>query len=372
MLKRFIIAIIALVIVVGGIVGFNLFRDNMIAQFFANRQPAAVPVTVSDVVPGPWTPGIEAIGTASAFQGADLSTEASGVVREILFKANDQITSGQLLVQIDDLQERADLESAKATLNLAQVTLKRSRSLQQRGVSSVSSLDSAEAEEVSAQAQVAKLDAVLRTKQLHAPFDGTIGIAAIEVGQYVTPGTVFATLQDRSQMRVDFNLTEQDVIKVRQGYTVTATSEQSGASITGEVTGINPKIDPNSRLVMVRAVLPDAGDQLTPGQFLRVRVNLPAEPDIIALPQTVVVTSLYGDSVYVARQETPEGAKEPVTVAKQVFVKLGRRFNDQIEITDGLKVGDQVINAGQNRLNSGAVVKIVDDVAQAAQPRTAN
>lgn len=110
MLKRFIIAIVALAIVAGGIVGFNLFRDKMIAQFFANRQPAPVPVTVSQVKPMQWTPGIDAIGTASAHRGADLSTEASGVVREILFKANDQVTKGQLLVQIDDRQERADLE----------------------------------------------------------------------------------------------------------------------------------------------------------------------------------------------------------------------------------------------------------------------
>lgn len=366
MIKRFLIAILLLVLVGGGIVGFNLFRDKMIAQFFADMKPAPIPVTVTEVVPGPWTPGISAIGTANARQGADLSTEASGVVREIHFNPNDAVTQGQLLVQIDDRQERADLESAKATQALARVTLNRVQNLSERGVSATSALDNARAEEVSAQAAVAKLEAVLQTKQLLAPFPGTIGIPRIEVGQFVGAGTVFATLQDRSQMRVDFALTEQQAAQVQQGFTVTASAEDGGASHPGTITGIDPKIDPNSRLVTFRAMLEADGGALTPGQFLRVRVNLPVEEGVIALPQTAVLSSLYGDSVYIVREETPEGADAPQAVSAQVFVKLGRRFGDTIEITEGVAAGDKVVNAGQNRLSPGAVVRIVTDAPATA------
>lgn len=366
MVKRFIIAILALALIGGGIVGFNLFRSKMIAQFLATMNSAPLPVTVTEVVPGVWTPGIEAIGTANAAQGSDLSTEASGIVREIKFEANDTVEKGQLLVQIDDRQERADLDAARASADLAQITLRRARNLQQRGVQATSTLDSAEAEAVSAQSTVAKLEAVLSMKQLNAPFGGTIGIPRVVVGQFVSAGTVYATLQDRSRMRVDFSLSEQQAALVKGGMAVTVTSEEGGAQVAGSVTGIDPKIDPNSRLVNLRAILPDAGDHLTPGQFLRIRVHLPEENDVIALPQTVVASSLYGNSVYVVRDEKPEGSDTARPVARQVFVQLGRRSGTMIEITSGLKAGDRVVNAGQNRLSSGVPVEITTDAAATA------
>ncbi|MFT3688154.1 efflux RND transporter periplasmic adaptor subunit [Paenirhodobacter sp.] len=366
MIKRFIIAIIALAVIGGGIVGFNLFRAKMIAQFLAAMNSAAFPVTVTEVVPGTWAPGIEAIGTANAAQGSDLSTEASGIVREIRFAANDTVEQGQLLVQIDDRQERADLEAARATEDLAQITLRRARNLQQRGVQATSTLDSAEAEAVSARSTVAKLEAVLSMKQLNAPFAGTIGIPRVEVGQFVSAGTVYATLQDRSKMRVDFSLSEQQAALVKGGMAVTVIGEEDGTQVAGSIIGIDPKIDPNSRLVNLRAILPEANGHLTPGQFLRVRVHLPEEKDVIALPQTVVASSLYGDSVYVVREETPEGSDTAHLVARQVFVQLGRRSAGMIEITSGLKAGDKVVNAGQNRLSSGAPVTITTDAAATA------
>ncbi|WP_420342918.1 efflux RND transporter periplasmic adaptor subunit [Paenirhodobacter sp.] len=366
MIKRIILALFIIVVIGGGIVGFNLFRTKMIADIFANMKLPPVPVTVTEVVPGNWTPGIEAIGTASALQGTDLSTEASGIVREIYFRANDAVTQGQLLVQIDDRQEKADLDAARATAALAQTTLTRARKLQERGVQSTSTLDTAAAEAVSAEAQVAKLEAVLTMKQMNAPFGGTIGIPRVDVGQYVSPGTVYATLQDRSQMRVDFSLSEQQAALIRSGMTVSVNPEETETTVSGTIIGIDPKIDPNSRLVTVRALLPDAQGALTPGQFLRVRVNLPEESNVIALPQTVVASSLYGDSVYVVRMETPEGASGAQEVARQVFVTLGRRSADRIEIRSGLKAGDKVVNAGQNRLSSGAAVKITDEPAPAA------
>ncbi|HEY0214287.1 MAG TPA: efflux RND transporter periplasmic adaptor subunit [Paenirhodobacter sp.] len=372
MTKRFIIAIVLLALIVVGIVGFNQFRSKMIGQFLAAMKNTTTPVTVTQAQPGDWMPGIDAIGTANARQGADLSTEASGVVREIRFQSNDMIIQGQLLVQIEDRQERADLDSAKASLNLAGITLKRSQDLQQRGVTATSTLDSAQAEEISAQAQVAKLEAALQTKQLIAPFDGTIGIPRVEVGQYVAAGTVFATLQDRSQMRVDFALTEQQAAQVSQGTTVTVTDDEGGTPLQGAITGIDPKIDPNSRLLTMRAVLDASGDALTPGQFLRVRVNLPVQQNVLSLPQTVVTTSLYGDSVFVVRDEKPEGSDTVQTVAREVFVKLGRRHGSSVEIVDGLKAGDQVVDAGQNRLSSGAMVKIVTDPAETGTQPAAN
>jgi len=363
MVKRLIIAVILLGLVVGGIVGFNLFRDKMIGEFFAGMTPAPVVVSVTVAEPITWTPGLEAVGTALAAQGVDLSVEAAGVVREVLFAPNQQVKAGDQLVQIDDRIEQADLAAAIAAQELAETELARSRTLQERGVSTANTLDTAEATATEARSRVQSLRAVLEQKQSVAPFDGVIGIPRIEAGEYVTPGTIYATLQDLDSMRVDFSLPEQEAGIVQIGMAVTVSSEVGGVTATGKVTGIEPKIDPNSRLVTVRAEVENPDTAITPGQFLRVRVELPVEEGVIALPQTAVSSNLYGDSVYVVRE--PEAEDEPERV-EQVFVTLGRRSGSVIEIRDGVTAGDRVVNAGQNRLSGNAAVTIDNSVAPVA------
>ncbi|TMV94840.1 efflux RND transporter periplasmic adaptor subunit [Thioclava sp. BHET1] len=363
MIKRLLIAIVVLILVVGGIVGFNLFRTKMIGQFFANMKPPTVAVSVSEVKERSWTPGLEAIGTASAARGTDLAVETGGTVKEIDFKSNDAVKQGQLLIQIDDSSERADLQASKAALELAETNLTRARQLSQRGVSATSNLDQAEATAQEARASVAKLEAVLQKKRLTAPFSGVIGIPQVEVGQYVATGTAFATLQDSDHMRVDFTLSEQQARKAKVGQTVEITTEDGTLKLEGKITGVEPKIDPNSRLVTLRADVENDDHRLSPGQFTHVRVVLPTEQGVIALPQTVVSSSLYGDSVYVVREKTPEGADAPQLTADQVFVTLGRRSGTLIEVTKGLKAGDLVVNAGQNKLTPGAPVKIDNTIS---------
>jgi len=363
MIKRLLIAIVLLILVVGGIVGFNMFRSKMIAQYFATMKQPAVAVSVSEVKPITWTPGLEAIGTASAAQGTDLAVEMGGTVQEVNFKSNDKVKKGQLLLKIDDRSERADLEAANAGLDLAETNLKRARELAQRGVSATSNLEQAEASAQEARASVAKLQAVLEKKRLVAPFDGVVGIPQVELGQYAATGTTFATLQDRDHMRVDFTLAEQQARQAMVGQAVEVTTEDGTLDLKGKITGVEPKIDANSRLVTLRAEVANDDERLTPGQFVHVRVILPEEKNVIALPQTVVSSNLYGDSIFVVRKETPEGADKPQLVAKQVFVTLGRRSGALIEVTKGLKAGDMVVNAGQNKLNSGATVSIDNTIS---------
>lgn len=366
MIKRLIIAILVLVLIVGGIVGFNMFRSKMIAGFFAARQPDPVTVSTVDVVPIVWHPGIEAIGTARASQGVDLGVETAGIVKEIMFAANDHVDHNQRLVQIDDTIERADLAAAQATLNLSQIQLDRAETLKARGVSATTDVDQAVASATSSRAEVAKLTAIMNQKSLEAPFAGIVGIPQIDVGEYVVPGTVYATLQDLDTMRVDFSVPEQEVRLIQMGLPVTASTEVGTTELTGRINAIEPKIDPNTRLVTVRAEVDNTGNALNPGQFLRVRVELPEESGVIALPQTVVSSNLYGDSVFVVHSEG-EGEALKKTV-QQVFVKVGRRSRDLIEITSGLNAGDVVVSAGQNRLSGGAPVRIDNTV----NPATAN
>jgi membrane fusion protein (multidrug efflux system) len=322
-------------------------------------------VSVVEAQATTWQPGIEAIGTANAAQGVELGIEAGGIVREILFSANDRVQAGQRLLQIDDRVEQADLAAAEAQLELGEATLERYEGLRARGVVPTADVDVASADAANARAQVLRANAVLAQKALEAPFSGVIGIPQIEVGAYVTPGTVFATLQDLDTMRVDFSIPEQQIRQITIGLPITVFSEIGGTELSGHIVAVEPRIDPNSRLVTLRAEVENSVGELNPGQFLRVRVELPEENGVIALPQTVLSSNLYGDSVFIVRSQGEGDAR--VQTVEQVFVDAGRRARGLVEIRAGVEPGDQVVSAGQNRLSSGATVMIDNSV----QPTTA-
>ncbi|APH74827.1 efflux RND transporter periplasmic adaptor subunit [Aquibium oceanicum] len=364
MIKRLLIAIVLLVIVVGGIVGFNMFRDNAIDQFFADMPVAPTTVSTVEVEPATWTPGIQAIGTVGASRGVDLSVEIAGVVEEINFEANEKVEKGDLLVQLDDTQQAADLAAQRAQAALDEQSLTRAQELQKRGVGSETSVEQAQASASASAAQVDKLEAVLEQKRLVAPFGGTLGIPRIDVGQYIAPGTVVATLQNLDVLRADFSVPEQSLDQVEIGQPVRFGVTENDMPFTGKITGIEPKVDPSTRLVLIRAEISNPDGKLAPGQFVQVRVVLPQEDDVIAIPQTAVVVSLYGDYVYVVRPaEDASGEAADGLVARQVFVKTGRRSDGRVEITEGVNTGDLVVTAGQNRLNNGSPV-VVDNTVQ--------
>jgi membrane fusion protein, multidrug efflux system len=388
MIKRLLIAIVLLAGVGGGLVWFNMFRDQMIAEFFANMpvQPLAVSTVVAE--PVTWQPTIAAIGTANAAQGVDLTVEAAGIVRERLFSSNQQVSQGDVLLRLDDSVQTADLEAARTQLDQERAALERIRELQSRGVATSVSLEAAQAAFQAAEAQMARATALVEQRKVIAPFSGTIGLPRVELGQYLSPGTVVATLQDLDNMRVDFSLPEQQLPRLSVGQQVAVIGEGIAEAFTGEISGIEPRVDPATRLVSVRAGVTNADQRLTPGQFVRIEVALPAEDGVVSLPQTAVVTSLYGDYVYIVRpadapppapQEGEAGAAAAAEEGdaagqaageeeaerlqvRQVFVTVGRRSARDVEIVDGVEVGDQVVTAGQNRLSNGAPVFVDNSV----------
>jgi len=418
--KRFITItaiLLLLALVCVGIVGFNLFRDNAIKQFFATMKPPATTVSTVVAKPSDWTPGVEAIGTVSAVRGVDLTVETSGIVKDILFHANQKVPVDSVLLQLDDAVERADLAAAKAQSVSDQTALERAMELQRRGVGTDATLDTAQAAASASAAQVNKLQAVLDQKQLTAPFAGTVGIPKIDLGQYLTPGNSVVTLQDLDTMRVDFTVPEQQLPLLKIGQTVRLGIGGSGGGadmpFAGVIRGIDPKIDPSSRLVSVRGEVANTDGKLTPGQFVQVRVELPLEKNVLSLPQTALTSSLYGDFVFIvvpakpaegapaakpeekpAASTTPEKPatdatkpadakpaaedaatkpadkpaadpakpaaepEKPALVLSQVFVKPGRRNDGMVEIVEGIKAGDEVVTAGQNRLFNGMSVAV--------------
>lgn len=393
-MKRFILATILLVVVVaicGGLIWFNFFRDKMIEQFFAGMKAPVVTISAITVEPAQWTPGIEAVGTAAAAEGVDVAVQTGGIVEKILFKANDKVQQGQLLVQIDDAVERAGLVSANTAVAVSQDALSRAQALLQRNVSTVASLQDAQNNLDKAKGALTQLEATLDEKAIKAPFAGTIGIPKIDVGQYVQPATVVATLQNLDRIKVNFSVPEQELGSLKIGQPVRFGLKEDDLNFSGTITGIDPKIDAASRLVSVQALLDNPDGTLRPGQFIRVRVDLPVESDVIALPQTAVTISLYGAYVYAVQDAPaddksveakpgeakpadakpadakpadgkPADAAAPNLIAKQIFVKVGRRSGDMIEILEGVKPGMQIVTSGQNKLSSGSPVAVDNSV----------
>lgn len=377
MIKRFIIAIILLVVICGGLIGFNIFRAQAIKDFFANMKQPSQAVSTIEVKPGKWMPGIEAIGSARAEDGVNLTFQIDGIVKEVLFKPNQQVKKGDLLVQLDDEIQKADLVATKAEAELSEQNYKRAQTLRTQGVGAVSNVDTTAAALSSAKANVAKAQATLDLKRLIAPFSGVIGISRVDIGQFMAPGTVVATLQNVDTMRVDFTVPEQELKNLSMGQEVQIGASAEDYAFKGKIIGIDPKIDPASRLVTVQAQVDNSDKSLVPGQFVQVRVVLPQEDNIVVLPLTTVVTSLYGDYVFtVVKKDTDKAdaakaadapktdadAKADDLILHQIFVKLGRRTGNNVEILSGVKEGDIVVTSGQNRLSNGMSAHIDNTV----------
>lgn len=405
------------------LVWFNFFRSRMIGEFFASMPAPTVTVSATKVEQTVWKPEIDAIGTLSAIQGVDVATQVAGVVKSIDFAANERVEANQLLVQIDDAVERADVMSAEAAVARDQAQLERAQQLRKTGVSSEASLEEAETALAASESALARIRAVLDQKAIEAPFAGVIGIPRIDVGQYLEPGGMIATLQQLDTMRVDFTVPEQQVDDLRMGQPATFGLTEDNFPYQGRIIGIDPKIDPQMRMVSVRAEVENSGGDLRPGQFTRVRVELPAVENVIALPQTAVVTSLYGDYVYLVEPAPAATAEQPAAqpapqstaaapqngdaalreslpadnppaenppatpaapaenapaensaaapaapaegaklVAKQAFVEIGRRQGNLIEITRGVEAGQTVVTSGQNKLANNTFIAINNDV----------
>lgn len=371
-MKRRLVPAVLLVLAIGicgGLVWFNFFRDQMIAGFFATMKAPAQTVSAVEATARGWTPGINAIGTTRAENGVELALQAGGLVKEVKLKPNQQFAKGDILVQLDDAVERADLLDVKAAVSLNEQNLERAAALRARGSGTEVAHDQAQALVATARSRMARLEATIDQKALKAPFDGVAGISRVDVGQYLQPGTVVATFQDLSRMKVDFTVPEQLISQLTLGQAATFAFAEGDWSMAGKVIGIDARVDPKTRLVSVQAAISDSkGRTVLPGQFVRVRVELPPQPAVLTVPQTAVVSSLYGDYVFVIETDATNG--ESREVARQMFVKVGRREGGVSEILSGLTPGQKVVASGQNKLQSGTTVKINNsiDVTQLTIP----
>lgn len=336
-------------------------KPAMMAQFFQPPPPA--PVETATAATEDMPRYFESIGTLTASQQVTVSPELDGRVEKINFESGQWVKTGDVLVQLDDSTQRADLATYQAQQRLASANLARTKDLAAKQYSSKQSVDQLQSELDQARAGIAKSQAIIDHMVVKAPFNGMLGIRQVNLGQYLAPGTAVVTLTDLDTLFVDFTLPEQNraelTIDQPVEFRVDAFPDQV---FRGEIAAIDPQVDPSMRAVKVRAALGNTDHKLQPGMYARIRVILEPQPDVVTIPEPAVDYTVYGESVFrltpVADKKDPNG--KPVYKAEQTFVTLGSRFDGKVAVLKGINHDDLVVVGGQLKLHNGAEVILSD------------
>jgi membrane fusion protein (multidrug efflux system) len=334
-------------------------------------RPAGVPgVEVTKVKTLRIQDDAQAVGTLRSRQSVTLRPEVSGRIAQIGFADGARVRRGQLLVQLDDVLQRAELSQSQAQLSIARANLKRNQELVAENFVAQRVLDESQANLQVAEAQVALAQARLQRMRVTAPFDGTVGLRSINLGEYVKDGADLVNLEDTSALTVDFRLPERYQTRIKPGQSVQVQLDAlPGQSFVARVQAVDPLLDANGRSVAVRAVLPPspAGD-LRPGMFARVLTVFAVNEAALVVPEEALVPQ--GGKQFVFKLEKDGEGDAAKLVSKRTEVQLGVRQGAQVQVVAGVAEGDTVVVAGQQRLQrDGTAVRVVDMNKPGGGPR---
>ncbi len=373
-LKRYLLVAAGLLVLIGllaGIKGAQIGKLIGMGKQFQAMGPPPEAVGSATAQAETWETTVSAVGSISSLRNVAVSAEVPGTVSKIRFESGQIAREGQVLVELDAGVERAQTASADARRDLATRNVERSRKLAAGNVISKAQLDEIEAQSKTATTDTAALRAQLERKIIRAPFRGRLGIRAVNVGQYLTPGTMVTTIDALGGTFVDFTLPQEELAIVAVGLPVRVAMEGAKEALPGTISAIDPTVDMTTRNVKVRAAIPELPGSPRPGTFVTVDVIKPTKADVVAVPATAIVHASFGDSVFVVEDKKPGSpgmAKTPdgktVQVARQQFVRTGAMRGDFVAITKGVTAGQQVVSAGAFKLRNNAPI-VVDNTVQA-------
>jgi membrane fusion protein (multidrug efflux system) len=371
MAKRMILmlAAVSAFIAVLGFVKFQQFQA--MAGQAAAFQPPPEAVTTIVAEQETWPATLSAIGTTMAVQGVTVSADLPGIVERIAFDSGRPVRAGDVLVELDTRQERAQLAAAEAQRDLARLNFERMQALVTDGAIARAEYDRAAAEQKSTEARVGEIRATIARKTIRAPFSGILGIRQVNLGQYLSPGDAVAPLQALHPIYVNFGVPQQDATDVRVGRSVRVTAEDlSGTVFTGRITAVDSVVDPTTRNVQVQATIPNPDGRLRPGMFVQAQVAVGANRSVVALPASAISYAPYGDSVFVV-SELKDPSGKTYRGVRQQFVKLGGSRGDQVAVVSGIDAGDEVVTSGVFKLRNGAAVQVNNKVRPSNSPTPA-
>lgn len=325
----------------------------------AMKGPPPETVTSYTVEPSVWSKSIQAVGTLRSEHGTTLAAEANGRVAEILIQPGAQVSRGTALIKLDQEVEQAELAAVRAGLDLAKINFSRQQSLRGRKANSQSDLDEAKANLLKAEADEARLRALIARRTVTAPFDGVVGMSRVQPGEWVTTGTEMIDIVSPGNLLNDFEVPEQFSSGLTSGLTVEATvSSFPNETFLGEVIAISRVAKRATRTILVRAKIEDPKGLLKPGMFTRTEVLTTESDQVLPIPITAVQFAPYGNTVYVL----DKGQSGKLQTVQSIIVQLGRRKGDFITVKEGLKEGQEIVSSGTFKLRPGAQVRVKNEV----------
>src|SRR5205823_7345333 len=299
MAKRMILMLGVVLLLVGGL-GFVKYRQIQAASQGGSFQPPPTAVTTIVAQREMWPSTLNIIGTTAAIQGVTVGADLPGTVAKINFESGKSVHAGDVLVELDTRQERAQLAAAEADRDLARITYGRQQQLVNQGVVARTEYDNAEAQQKSTDAKVGEIRATIERKTVHAPFSGILGIRQVNLGQYLAAGQAIVSLQAINPIYVNFGIPQQEAPRLQVGRTLRVTSDDlPGIQFNGRVTALDSVVDQTTRNIQIQATLANPQGRLRPGMFVQVEVGVGANRDVISLPASAISYAPYGDSVYV-------------------------------------------------------------------------
>jgi len=338
--------LIGVVLLAAIVVYLNLPNEQASGQ----RGPRATPVktAIAETKTLPIT--IESLGTAVANESVNITAQVTETVKAINFEDGDKAMEGELLVQLNNIEERARVEELKANIDEAKRQFTRIADLRQTNATSEQLLDEQQARVKALEAQLDIAIAQLNDLQIRAPFSGLLGNREISIGSLVQPGTTISTLDDISVVKVDFSIAENHLGSVAKGQRLSATSvAYPGEAFEGEITNIDTRLDPVSRAIRVRATIQNKDSRLRPGMLLTVVVEKRVLNTLV-LPEKALVPVEDKQFVYVVKGD----------VAHQQEVVIGERRPGFVQIIEGVSVGDEVITEGTLRVRDQSPVNVLN------------
>ena len=362
MLKRMLF-MLAVVVVLLGSLGFVKFRQikTAIAQG-ASFQPPPTAVTTIVAQKDTWPSTLDVIGTVAAIQGVTVSADLPGTVAKIHFESGQWVHEGDILVELDTRQERAQLAAMQAQWELARINYERTTKLVKEGVVAKTEYDNVTSQQKVTEGQVGEIKAAIDRKTIRAPFSGVLGIRQVNLGQYLAAGQAIVSLQSLNPIYVNFGVPQQTTAQLVIGRNLRITSNDfPGLQFSGKVTALDSVVNEATRNLQVQTTLSNPQNKLRPGMFVQVALGLGTNTPVVAVPASAINYAPYGDSVYIVTDlKDPKG--NTYKGVKQQIVKLGAARGDQVGVVSGINPGDEVVTSGVFKLRNGAAVQINNKV----------
>jgi len=368
MVRRMLLMLGVVLLVLGGL-AFVKYRQVQTAVA-ASKSFQLPPEAVTSIVAkqSPWPNTIGVIGTMEAVHGVTVSADLPGTVAKINFESGKSVQAGDILVELDTRQERAQLASLQAQHELSSLNYDRAKNLSNAGVVSRQDYDRANADQRQTEANVAEVKATIERKIIRAPFSGILGLRKVNLGQYLAAGAPIVSLQSLDPIYVDFGIPQEAALKVQVGRQLVVTSDDlPGREFRGQVTALDSVVDQTTRNIQVQATLRNPGGKLKPGMFVQVDATSGAPGNFVTLPASAISYAPYGDSVFVITDmKDPKG--QTYRGVRQQFVKVGPARGDQVAILSGVKPGEEVVTSGVFKLRNGAAVQVNNKVQPENNP----